>query len=74
VNAGPGETKTKFSSKSNGELSCGTSPCINEAAFVDKNTLLTKSLPQGVLFYTNHTNIGQNGFTVEASVYNKGRR
>jgi hypothetical protein len=70
VNAGPGETKTKFSSKSNGELSCGTSPCINEATFVDKNTLLTKSLPQGVLFYTNHTNIGQNGFTVEATVYN----
>lgn len=31
VNAGLGETKTKFSSKSNGELSCGASPCINEA-------------------------------------------
>lgn len=70
VYAGPGETKTKFSSKANGELSCGTSPCINEATFIDKNTLETKSLPQGVLFYTNHTNIAQNGFTVEATVYN----
>lgn len=71
VNAGEGETKVKFSSKGKGELNCGTTPCINQATYIDKNTIHTKSLPQGNLLYTNtSTSIGQNGFTVEASVYN----
>lgn len=33
--------------------------------------MTTKSEPQGILFYNNKTNIGQDGFTVEAAVYNK---
>lgn len=71
VNAGEGETKVKFSSKGKGELNCGMSPCVNQATYIDKNTIHAKSLPQGNLLYSNSTtNIGQDGFTVEASVYN----
>lgn len=33
--------------------------------------MTTKSVPQGLLFYSNKTNIGQDGFTVEAAVYNR---
>lgn len=71
VNTGTEELKSKFSTKGQGELTCATTPCINDATFESKNIMRTKSVPQGLLFYSNHTNIGQDGFTVEVAVYNK---
>ena len=71
VNTGTEELKSKFSTKGQGELTCATTPCINDATFESKNIMRTKSVPQGLLFYSNHINIGQDGFTVEVAVYNK---
>lgn len=65
-----GETKAKFQVKGAGDLSCGVSPCTADAAFVDKNTMTTRSVAQGVLSYKNGTNIGMDGFAIEAAVYN----
>ena len=46
VNAGQGETKSKFSVKGTAELNCaGQSPCYQEATYIDKNTLTVKTLP-----------------------------
>lgn len=73
VNAGEGETKVKFSTKGKGELNCGTTPCIHQATYIDKNTLKAVTLPQNTVFYTknnNTANIGEDGVTVEATVYN----
>jgi hypothetical protein len=71
VNTGSEELKAKFSTNDQGELTCGTSPCITDAYFESKNVMRAKSVPQGQLYYSNHTNIGEDGFTIEVAVYNR---
>ena len=64
--------KSKFGSKENGEFQCNSgTPCIKPAKFIDKHTITTISEPQEVMTYTNgnHSNIGYDPFTVEASVF-----
>jgi hypothetical protein len=70
VDTGAGETKSKFTVKGPNDVSCVVSPCVGEATFKDKHTMTTKSVPQNILNYKNGTNIGQDGFAVEAAVYN----
>lgn len=63
-----------FGTKDKGELTCrDKSPCIVPATFVDKHTLLTDSLPRSSLnLASTGENVGDDGFTVEASVYQGG--
>ena len=70
VNSGSSEISSKFGSKRNGELVCDNkTPCLQPATFVDKNTIITESLPQTIVKYQDGTNIEEDPMTVEVSVY-----
>ena len=70
VNSGSSEISSKFGSKKNGELVCDNkTPCLQPATFVDKNTIITESLPQSIVKYQDGVNIEEDPMTVEVSVY-----
>lgn len=66
-----GETKTKFHAYPKA-IKCGEGDCIKTAEFVDKNHIVSDTVPQGEMTYTSDGKpIAWDPFYVEASVYNE---
>ena len=63
--------KAKFGTKAKGELMCsGATPCAQRATYIDKNTIITGTMPQNSLQYKDGKMIDPDqGITVEVAVY-----
>lgn len=74
VNSEADQIESLFGTKKDGDLNCNAkTPCITKATFESKNILYTDSLPKASLtLASDGTALGDQGFTVDASVYQGG--
>jgi hypothetical protein len=65
-----GTTQAKFDSEKEHLVTSGKQNAVTDAKFIDKNTLLTNTLPQTALSYEKSgENVWWDAMTIEASVY-----
>jgi hypothetical protein len=63
------DLSTKFSTADRGDLQCSGGSCIQQATYVDKNTIETPTYPQAaVAFKDNGESISTHAMVIEASV------